>query len=208
MYNSELMTDLRRVCTSPASKEDNMQLYERLPDSRDEMITRNMPLAIMLTDRYTQQHPQYQYLYDDLLSSAFSGLVHAVAALSTSHRPERIRPTGYITLYVTHSLKDVALMAPMIVPSLRTQKRKPYLPPITTESDVLPDQIAQRNDNDFIDLCETITHCCQSHIEQQVVDLRAQRYTLREVATILGTSEATVRRTIRTVHKRVKPRLS
>jgi hypothetical protein len=159
------------------------------------MITANIPLAQWNTHAFIRVWPQYRYLLDELLSSAFIGLVNGVDGLKRRAKG-RTNPSAYITRAIKRQLSS----------TVREEIHKGYRDKIRPE-DIMPRRkggIPEEQENwvpidalwhpifkrfitheSQIDTQDALDAACNTDLDRQIIRLRIARYTLREIGSFL-----------------------
>ena len=215
-YNKELNANLRQVRKS--GDNCNADLFRRLvhgENVREQMIVDNMPLALSIVDTYLRAFPDAAHLQDDLTAACFLGIVEAVDKLSKrspnstilrlpADESERV-VSRYIGKSIEFRLRNAIYDAPLIrVPRKRTEKP----PTVVSEKDTSKMLMGARETTiECIDLRDLIDACCESDIDRELISLREQGYTQREIAAQLGIGRATEQRIVYAIRARVEKSL-
>ena len=178
-YNHELVNDMKRVCKKHA-KEDNDALYPLVAagdeDARAAMITNNMPLVIKIVDDYLGLHPDFEYLRDDLTSAGFFGLSEGVED-TLNPRFQSLDVTSYLSKAIRHKM-------------FRSAKHSPYE---SSDVDLSKRTLSTRCDSiERIEAQEVIESICESTLDKQLLALRREGYTFKEMSIITGIARRTL----------------
>ena len=191
-YNHELIDSMRTVC-QPTSKEDNERLYEALLQgdrtAREQLVVNNMPLVVAIVDRRIQSDSSLEYLRDDLTSEGFVALTSAVNGLEKT-RPENSNVTAYLGRAVEHDLTDL----------LRRNRRSSREQP--SDVDYSKRSLASIDSLERVDVEDLLRHSCETAFEWNLIQLRRQGYTDREIASQYGIAHSTVVRRLKAIKRR------
>jgi hypothetical protein len=191
--------------TGAERKRLNMELYPRVQagdtDAVRSMIENNVPYVHWKVASFLKQWPTYEYLADELISAGYDRVVASVNALvGTSH--EEPNPTAYISTAIFRSISQTIRNLPgngVATKSGPTTKIFP-LKPHRCGKRALDSNLNQ------LELFDEILGCCHSDVERQVIRLRADGNTDREVASILGTALGYVNEIRAAIYARFKER--
>jgi len=181
-YNRELNANLRAVITQ---RPDNNELQKRVAsgdkEARDKMVEQNTPLALKLVEQFISNHPDFDYMQDDLTSAAMLGLVEAVDDCS---RPGFVSSgmSAYLGRALFHAIKREAKHTDLTVPT-------EFL-----------DELCFA-DEPTTDLEETILSCCETETDRQIVVLRAQKHTQTAISQLLGIPQTTISNRLKRIYK-------
>lgn len=195
--------------TTPSNTEENERLHARLihgdTGARTRMIEGNMPLVLWRVDSLIKRQPQLNYLYDDLVSAGFVGLVRAVDGVPRLPASDRMMVAGYLSKSIFHALIDeIEWHAPVRIPRRSLARLDDLELPVTEVRDV-------SHDCDLlglVDLRDLLTSCCHCAREREIVRLRESGYSAEEIADQIGVSRATVYRALREIEDRITHRLA
>ena len=183
-YNHELMNDVRDVGNAN-TKEDNERLYRALPDSREQLIVGNMPLVVAVVDAYLKRFPSLENERDDLMSEGFLALIESVDALQGKGITN---VSGYLGQSIGHHLTDLG--------------RHHKLPTQQLDVDYSKRTLANVDSLERVDVEDLLRHSCRTAFESSIVELRRQRFTLREIGAEYGINPGVVSRALKGVKAR------
>jgi RNA polymerase sigma factor (sigma-70 family) len=172
--------------------------------TRDTLIEQNIDLVHSVVRGYLRQHPHLGYLKDDLLSAGQIGLCEAIDRIGTS-KPENIK--GFLAIAIRRSVKEAVVNEDSIKVPTRTRSR---LRKQGKEVEVVSrvhqlDTIARTDPGmELVDVMDAIDAACESDFERQIVKLRIEGYTTREIGARLECDCATVCRALKAIYKRYK----
>lgn len=171
---------------SAASPDENRQLYERLVAgevlARDEMIERNMGLVIEKVNTFVATRHNVRYLQDDLVSNGTIGLVKAVDAMAEDTECYR-DPVACMCGSIMHAMSDLFETESPINVSRRVRKRATSQP-VPGRVSFNPAKIKATGADTLrmFALRDQIDACCLSDWDREIVRLREEGYTVREIA--------------------------
>jgi len=172
--------------------------------TRDTLIEQNIDLVHSVVRGYLRQHPHLGYLKDDLLSAGQIGLCEAVDLIETS-KPENAK--GFLTIAIRRAIKEAVVNEDSIKVPTRTRSR---LREQGREVEVVNrvhqlDMIARTDPGlELVDVMDAIDAACDSDFERQIVKLRIEGYTDRDIGVKLDCDGATVCRALKAIYKRYK----
>jgi RNA polymerase sigma factor (sigma-70 family) len=201
-YNHELIDSMRSVCKS-STKEENERLYQLLPnpEARSQLIVNNMPLVVSIVDGYLKRFPALENERDDLTSEGFLGLTEAVDALLRASTPVA-NVTGYLGQSIEYHLGHLAA------------RHKRQVPTQQSDVDYSKRSLSTIDSIERVDVEDLLRHSCETAFEWNLIQLRRQGYTDREIANQYGISHSTVVRCLGVIKARFNqvtnpsPRLS
>lgn len=188
--------------TSLSSEEINA-LAKKLPDQkiRDEMIVGAGPLVIYIVRQILKLWPPYQRMREEFLGAGFLGLTEAIDRLP---RIDVKNPSGYIGCAIRNSIQG----------ELNRQLRWKRLTAGGNLESVSVEDVLARDDPRFeeIDLEDTLDVSCETSQKRQIVKLRLEGYTGREIGEQIGLSKqqtnTEIRRFRRTLSNRPELNIS
>ena len=177
---------MRRCCKTHTDKQENDRLYHLVlaGDGRaeKELVVNNLPLVVSIVDSFITRCPMYEYLRDDLTSEGFVALVTAVRSANRKRDT-----TSYLSKSIRTSLRK--LMGRVGVVSNRSSRlrTKPGQPKAVTTKDVSKYTLGQSVEpTSMIELRDLIDACCLSELDRTIVRMREERYTIRQIAKVVG----------------------
>ena len=195
-YDHELTSKITRS----SDREQNERLYPRVmagdEAAREEMIEANMPLVIAKVNSYIRRYPQLEHLRDDLHGAGFVGLVQAVNKMAEHKEPSNVNPTGYISVAITHEFVKLAKKEAVHsgieladTPEIDMDATEDTTVDAPNVSHSIPESVIDVNQSESLELLELrdlIESCCESEKERTLIRMRAQRYSDREIAEVIG----------------------
>lgn len=179
----------------PVTPEDNDDLYAQyksgLIGAREEMIKRNMRMAYNIAGHFLRNHPNYNRLLDDVISEALVGLVKGINAIEVK---EVADPTGYVANCIRKQLLDFVYGCDAIK---TPRSEKPLVVLTLTNRDCSCQSPPER-----VDIKDAIEACCKTQREHDIVQLRAQSYTYKEITDELQVESRAIRKCLTTVRQR------
>jgi RNA polymerase sigma factor (sigma-70 family) len=183
-----------RVFCTKHTKEDNNALYPQVAagdkEARQAMIRNNMPLVVTIVDDFLTLHPDFGYLRDDFTSAGFLGLSRAIQKMSRA---------GF------HVKKITPFMARAIQHDIITevQRANKHSCCQSSEVDLTRRSLSHRIDSiERIETQELIESVCETDLDKQLLALRHEGYTIREMAIVTGMTRMTVTRAFHAIKKR------
>lgn len=143
--------------------------------ARQRMIASNMRLAAYITERFVEQHSQYAYYKDDLLSEAFIGLTEGVDKI----RDKGVRddPTSWLS-------GSIRMLLSKAVRGLVGDLQTGHLG---------GNDLAYTPDSG-LETLEAIYACCEDDTEREIVRLRGLGRTDVEISALIKLPRLTVSR--------------
>lgn len=197
-----------------ATVEDNNVFYDRLVDgdvsARDEMIERNVGLAVFRTETYLRSNPQMSYYREDMIGAALVGLCEAVDSMQKRRRIQNPKPTGYMTKTIDQHIQVVVDESNTIVVSYKAQRRAraagtPIQPPriVSEKAAIAKPDLSQRERINGDDLCEDIMTCCWDDVDRHIVEMRQEHTSDTTIGQTLGISQQEVSRRRKDIEARL-----
>lgn len=155
----------------------------------DKMILGHTRLAVSIVNSCIRKH-RIIFLVDELDGAAFEGIVVAVDRIRKGHLSHD-NFTGYIIYYIHEYIKKLLNRHFR----LRCQQEE--------EEPVWYLERVSENFEELVDLWDQISKITKTDFEKQVIELRSQKYTDKEVAEKLNVTITTVAHTRHKLKKRL-----
>lgn len=172
--------------------------------ARTEMIESNMALVKFQVERFIFIYPQAKHLKDELISEGYLALCTAVNKLFNSVPVENPKPSWYLTRAIQRAFSEVLESETHMQASAKTVRvytdRSEEIPRQIPMSDMMPDMPC--DDTSLRDLRELIESCAESEDERQMLTMKENGYSIREIARHLNIPRSTINRSIGEMYKR------
>lgn len=158
-------------------------------------------------DRFLRLNQDYAFLRDDLVGECNLKIVEAVAKLVAGTIKKPSTPLAYLAQVVTTAIRDKAEDSHIFGPSSATRRRHRREGTESPEfkqahPDTLDDYSRDSGGGNQQELREQINALCETELESQVVDLRAQGLVDAEISERLKVSPSSVYRSRKRVEAR------
>ena len=150
---------------------------DRAVADRDTLIFEYMPMAAKVAKRLAPK-----YLRDDLIAESYLILCRALDKRPRIH-------TASLEAYLSMAVRKGVLYA------IRKQQYMESLPQVPAP------------DNYDMEIHDILAVCCTTAVERQIMTMRMERYTIKEVAQLVGWKRDRVRGAILRVRKRCMYRM-
>lgn len=192
-----------------ASRESNDALYPQVAAGNQEaikkMIESNMSLVIDKVDSYIRCWSEIAYLRDDMISEGFLGLTVAVQRMATKGEASNPNPTGYMSYWINYHIGSTVDKERAVGVGDRTVRRRQQDGDELPTSVPLPDTFNKDEGVDpmsQVDLQDLIESCCETEFDRVIVEMKAKRYSDKEIAATLDIPHTTTYMMRRAIYAR------
>lgn len=169
-------------------------------EARNSLILRHIRLGFHIAKKYGIKYPD---LKDDLISVSVEGVVHAVESLRGNLHPT---PSKYITLTVHGFLKWFLEHRKIVYIPRRAKSRHVLISEITglykNTEEKLDKGLTVPPNHDETLITTTVERLKLTKLEQQILELRLQDFTIIEIALMLRRSTTFVRCRLQDIGKK------
>ena len=168
-----------------------------------------MALVCVKVDALIARVPAVAYLYDDLVSAGYVGLVKAVNTL-----PKGCIKMRALNAWIAQCLKRefgrVLVRERVIyIPQQSSDRRRSAGDPIPapTVLHAIPETLETYSEQGAVDLEDVFAFCCRSDVDRECLRLRREGYKFREIAQRLKLPLQTAHRHFRQLEARIREHL-
>ena len=202
--------------SEPLDAEKNLALIKRVKTggaaAREEMIIGNMPLAIAKVESFLCCASDLCHLRDDLVSTAFIGLVKAVDKMAAGNGPRKddaSAPVDFICMWINrelHELMETEGIVPPHTSKWRAEGKGEELT-VPTFCNTIPGRFEVPSYENELEARDLLDACCISTNERTFVTMREAGHTLAEIAVVTRMSVTSVYRMGKELDARVQDKM-